>query len=132
MTAGQRETIRQQAGARCEYCRLPESALAPGDFHLEHIVARQHGGNDESDNLARSCMFCNLYKEPNLTSMDPDSGRLTPLFHPRRERWAEHFQFESRQITGLTAQGRTTVWLLRMNSTVLVQLRELLMREGQW
>lgn len=132
MTAGQRETIRQQAGARCEYCRLPEFALAPGDFHLEHIVARQHGGNDESDNLAWSCMFCNLYKGPNLASVDPDSGRLTPLFHPRRERWAEHFQFESTQITGLTAQGRTTVWLLRMNSTVLVHLRKLLMREGQW
>lgn len=132
MTAGQRETIRQQASGRCEYCRLPESALAPGDFHLEHIVARQHGGNDEPGNLAWACMFCNLYKGPNLASVDPDSGRLTPLFHPRCQRWAEHFQFEGSQIRGLTAEGRTTVWLLRMNSAVLVQLRGHLHREGQW
>jgi len=37
------QLVRQRAGQRCEYCRLPQqhSALR---FHIEHIVARQHGG----------------------------------------------------------------------------------------
>jgi hypothetical protein len=68
---------------------LPDSALEPEDFHVEHIIARKHGGLDGDDNLAWACIFCNLYKGPNLSSFDPDSGELTRLFHPRRDRWEE-------------------------------------------
>jgi hypothetical protein len=41
MTAAQREAVRQRAGGRCEYCRLPDSAMEPEDFHVEHIIAKK-------------------------------------------------------------------------------------------
>jgi HNH endonuclease len=47
-----RETfVEQRAGNRCEYCLLRQehSELTQ---HIEHIVARQHGGRDDVDNLA--------------------------------------------------------------------------------
>jgi len=132
MTPAQREQVRQLASARCEYCRLPDSALEPEDFHVEHIIARKHGGSDGDDNLAWGCIFCNLYKGPNLSSFDPDSGELTRLFHPRRDRWEEHFRLAGAQIVGTTAVGRTTCWLLEMNAEILTSLRASLMREARW
>lgn len=132
MTAPHRELVRQRAVARCEYCRLPDFALEPEDFHIEHIIARKHGGQDETENLAWACIFCNLYKGPNLASFDPDTGELTRLFHPRRDRWEEHFRIEGAQIVGLTPVGRTTCWLLEMNAEILTSLRASLMREERW
>ncbi len=53
---------------------------------------RQHGGEDELDNLALSCHLCNSKKGPNLSGLDPDTGALTRLFHPRTDRWTDHVQ----------------------------------------
>ena len=36
---------------RCEYCRLPERWLST-PFQIDHIIARQHGGETNLDNLA--------------------------------------------------------------------------------
>ncbi len=46
-----REAVLKRAGHRCEYCLLSQahSELTP---HVEHIVAKQHGGADSLDNLA--------------------------------------------------------------------------------
>jgi hypothetical protein len=132
MTAASREAVRQRAGGRCEYCHLPDFAMAPEDFHVEHVIARKHGGGDGLDNLAWACIFCNLYKGPNLASFDPDSGELTRLFHPRHDRWDEHFRLDGGRIVGRTAVGRTTIGLLEMNSAILCSLRASLIREGRW
>lgn len=132
MTGGQREFVRQRASGRCEYCRLPDFAVEPNDFHVEHIIPRKHRGGDETDNLAWACIFCNLYKGPNLASFDPDTGELTRLFHPRRDRWDQNFRMDGAQIFGLTPIGRTTIWLLEMNSEILFSLRSSLMREQRW
>lgn len=132
MTAALREFIRQRAYARCEYCRLHDFALSPEDFHVEHIIARQHRGGDDDANLAWACIYCNLYKGPNLSSIDPDTGAHTELFHPRRQSWQQHFRMDGPRIVGLTAVGRTTAWLLEMNSEILVHLRASLMLEERW
>lgn len=132
MTSGQRNAIRERAGGRCEYCRLPDFALETADFHVEHIIARKHRGGDEAENLAWACIYCNLYKGPNLSSIDPDTGEITRLFHPRRELWKDHFRLDGSIILGHTAVGRTTVWLLEMNAALLTRLRASLMQEGQW
>jgi hypothetical protein len=47
------QTIRERAGYRCEYCSLPQDAEPFFAYHVEHIVARQHGGGDDSGNLVR-------------------------------------------------------------------------------
>jgi hypothetical protein len=53
------------------------------------------------------------------------------LFHPRKQRWHEHFQLqEDGRIEGLTPEGRTTARLLDFNAEERVQLRRLLMRQG--
>jgi hypothetical protein len=132
MTAADREAVRQRASRRCEYCHLPDFAMESEDFHVEHIIARKHGGKDGLENLAWSCIFCNLYKGPNLASFDPDTGELTRLFNPRGDHWDEHFRLDGARITGLTPVGRTSVWLLEMNSAILLSLRVSLLREGHW
>jgi len=57
---------------------------------------------------------------------------LTRLFHPRHDRWDEHFRLDGARIVGRTAVGRTTIWLLEMNSAILCSLRASLIREGRW
>jgi hypothetical protein len=37
--AAVRELVRQRAGKRCEYCRLPQH-VDEAKFHIEHIVAQ--------------------------------------------------------------------------------------------
>ena len=68
---------------------------------------------------------------PNLASLDPDSGKITRLFHPRRDRWEEHFRREGPRILGMTDVGRTTVFLLRFNNEMNLRLRSLLMELGE-
>jgi HNH endonuclease len=50
-----REFVRERAGHRCENCHLPQAVEPFFTYHLEHIVARQHGGGDEELNLALAC-----------------------------------------------------------------------------
>lgn len=121
--------VRQRAGDRCEYCRLPQHASALR-FHIEHIIARQHGGQDDTGNLALACPECNLQKGANLTGIDPDTGIVTRLFHPRDDPWEQHFVRDGGRIVGQTAKGRTTVWLLEMNLGDRLRWRELLVQLG--
>ena len=123
IAAATRDAVRRRAGDRCEYCRLPQAAEPDARFHIEHIVARQHGGADDEGNLALACNRCNRHKGPNLSGIDPVSDRPAFLFHPRRENWEEHFRMEPLEVVGLTATGRTTVALLQMNAPVRLELR---------
>jgi hypothetical protein len=92
-------------------------------LQVDHIIPRQHGGSDDLDNLALACIDCNLHKGPNLAGLDPDSGALTELFHPRRHKWADHFEWRGIYIVGRTAIGRTTVRVLNLNSAEQLDLR---------
>src|SRR5262245_4598150 len=51
-------------------------------FECEHIVDEKHGGATAADNLAFAYPFCNRFKGTDLGSLDPDTGQLTPFFHP--------------------------------------------------
>ena len=73
MDARLRQWVRERAGGYCEYCGLPEGR-EPLPFHVEHIVARQHGEKDAEANLALACHYCNLQKGPNLSGLDPIAG----------------------------------------------------------
>ncbi|MGH9396165.1 MAG: HNH endonuclease [Terriglobia bacterium] len=129
MDAGTRELVRRRAENRCEYCLLPQK-FSELTHHIEHIVAKQHGGRDDIDNLALACHRCNLCKGPNLTGIDPVSGDVVPLFHPRRDQWAGHFLFRGVRIEGITPVGRATVHVLAMNDARRVELRSELLGHG--
>lgn len=119
-----RQVVHARASNRCEYCGLPQAAEPFFAYHVEHIVARQHGGSDDAENLALACYHCNARKGPNLSALDPESGALVRLFHPRRDRWEEHFELNGIVIVGRTAIGRATVTLLKMNAANHRRLRQ--------
>lgn len=107
--------VRARAAERCEYCRLPQFAL-PLPFQIDHIIATQHEGPTEPSNLALACPHCNRHKGPNIAGLDPVTGQLASLFHPRLDRWSDHFSLEGPRIAGKTPTGRTTVQVLEMNA----------------
>ncbi|OAI53019.1 hypothetical protein AYO47_05735 [Planctomyces sp. SCGC AG-212-M04] len=123
MQADVRNAVRNRAALRCEYCGLYEGESPLLSHQVEHIIPRKHGGTDDLENLALACIACNLFKGANLSGIDPDTRLVTPLFHPRRERWNEHFRFDSLEIVGLTAVGRATIAVLRLNDAVHLRLR---------
>ena len=129
MDAAASQFVRERADNHCEYCALPQE-FSGLRFHIEHIIARQHSGTNDASNLALACPECNLHKGTNLTSVDPDSGQVTPLFHPRQDRWSDHFARVEAEIIGKTPVGRTTVWLLEMNTGDRSRLRQQLLRRG--
>jgi len=105
MDSAVRQFVRQRAEDCCEYCRLPQEAV-DATFHVEHIIALQHDGTGDPSNLALACDRCNLYKGPNLTGIDSETGAIVLLFHPRQEGWRDHFAFRGPRIIGLTPRGR--------------------------
>ena len=84
------------------------------------------------DNLAWACFYCNNGKGSDLSSIDETTRSIVPLFDPRAQRWEEHFQLQDIQITGLTPTGRATVGLFEMNSANQMEIRERLIRSGEW
>lgn len=64
-----------------------------------------------------------LAKGPNLVELDPVTGQLTRLFHPRRDDWHAHFTLNAGRIVEQTPVGRTTVQVLQLNLPERVQLR---------
>jgi len=74
-------------------------------------------------NTALACVDCNLHKGTNLTGIDPETGMITTLFHPRRHQWNAHFEWVGIYIHGKTPIGRTTVRVLNMNSEDQLALR---------
>lgn len=132
MTAATRQLVRQRAGFCCEYCRLPESA-DEWPFHIDHIIARVHGGDDKPDNLSWSCTQCNLHKGTNFASIDPQTDERVELFNPRQDSWHDHFATEvDGRIVGLTSIGRATVRLLDINGSPQLDLRRELIQQGEY
>jgi hypothetical protein len=117
---------RERSGGICEYCHLPQEWHAQ-TFEVDHILSRQHGGEDVPENVALACFQCNRQKGPNIAGIDPDTHRVTRLYHPRKDRWEAHFRLESALIVGTTAVGRTTARLLLFNHADYVELREFLL-----
>jgi hypothetical protein len=126
-----RDLVRRRAGDRCEYCRLKQEHLPFSTFHVEHIIPRKHGGNDDPSNLALACDRCNAHKGSNLTGIDPDTGAIVRLFNPRVQAWDNHFVLSNVTIVGLTAIGRATVRVLNMNDARRIRLRAMLTRYEQ-
>ena len=121
--------VASRAGYACEYCRLHEEDDG-FSFHVEHIIARKHGGSDEFNNLAFACQSCNLHKGANLSGIDPHTGAIVELFHPRRDIWTVHFAFNDFFIVGQTPKGRATIRVLTMNDPDRVRLRSTLGPRG--
>jgi hypothetical protein len=124
-----RSLVWDRANHACEYCRLPHR-LHPLPFQIDHVIAEKHHGPTVASNLALSCFWCNVHKGPNIAGIDPETRQIVPLFHPRNDRWNEHFRWDGPLLVGLTPSGRATIDVLDMNHPVRVALRESLIAEG--
>jgi hypothetical protein len=123
------ELVRRRAAFRCEYCHFPER-FSGLNFQIDHVIAEKHGGPTDGENLALSCIYCNSYKGANLSGIDPVTGEIARLFHPRRDQWGEHFGWQAALLVGRTPVGRATIAVLRINDSTAVALRRLLIRAG--
>jgi hypothetical protein len=127
--ASLRQLVNKRASGACEYCLIHQT-FSMYSHEVDRVIALKHGGESTEDNLVIACLPCNRHKGSDLTSIDPLTGVITPLFNPRHQLWIEHFQLEGGFILGLTEIGRTTVFLLRMNETSRLQLRQSLAAQG--
>lgn len=118
-----------RAGHECEYCRAPE-AMFNLPFEVEHIIPPSQAGVDDESNWALACRSCNVFKSDHLNALDPETGTVVPLFHPRMHRWKDHFRANANagDIAGLTPIGRATVYRLRLNAQQQLEARRQWMR----
>jgi 5-methylcytosine-specific restriction endonuclease McrA len=127
-----KEAVRSRARGICEYCYSQES-FATQSFSVEHIIPLQAGGGEGEENLAFACQGCNNHKYTRTAAIDPVTDELVRLFHPRVDRWDDHFiwSHDFTRIVGLTPSGRATVQVLQLNRAGLVNLRRALFRSGE-
>jgi 5-methylcytosine-specific restriction endonuclease McrA len=127
ISAALRELITSRANGLCEYCKC-SAEFSPDPFALDHIAPRQLGGETNKENLALSCSGCNGHKHARTHYPDPETKQLVKLFHPRQQKWSEHFSWDEHltRMVGKTPCGRATIDALLLNRPEVVNLRRLL------
>jgi hypothetical protein len=129
ITSELRQLVWSRASNLCKYCRMPDE-FDPLPFAIDHIRPQYHHGPTAADNLCVCCFSCNSFKAVNIAGHDPETGLLTRLFHPREDRWEEHFSWDGPEMLGRTPVGRTTIDVLRINLPERVEHRRLLLQLG--
>ena len=122
-----RSTVFSRAQGCCEYC-FSQHRFSPDPFSIEHILPKSKGGSNKLDNLALACQGCNNRKYTHVEGIDPVSGGVVDLYHPRQNRWVEHFRWNEdfSLIIGISPVGRATVEKLKLNRKGVVNLRKIL------
>ena len=131
-TQRQKQIVFDRADGCCEYC-VSRADYSPSPFAAEHILPRHKDGTNRLDNLAFSCQGCNNHKFTSTEALDPGSGLIVPLYHPRRDEWREHFGWSDDFliIIGRTPTGRATVNKIQINRPSAVNLRRVLRLDGK-
>ncbi|HBJ86978.1 MAG TPA: HNH endonuclease [Verrucomicrobiales bacterium] len=126
-----RRLVFERATGLCEYCLIHQSD-AHLTFPVDHIISRKHRGPTTAANLALSCLRCNVAKGTDLGSLVSRPRRLVRLYHPRQDRWSDHFRLSGARIVPLTEIGEATVRLLDLNSPQRLLLRRTLAKAGRY
>jgi exopolyphosphatase/pppGpp-phosphohydrolase len=132
ISPAKRKAVAERAQYLCEYC-FSAQKYSPQSFSIEHIQPTSKKGSDELENLALACQGCNSFKSDKTSAIDPFSGRKIAIYNPRKDIWDKHFVWSEDflEIVGLTAKGRATVKLLKLNREEVVNLRKLLYLFGE-
>lgn len=112
----------RRAADRCEYCGLSQAGQE-ATFHIDHIRPVVAGGPTTAANLALACVSCSLRKGARQRAFDPVSEEEVQLYHPRRDKWQDHFHWEGVTLIGKTAVGRATIAALEMNRPLILAIR---------
>ncbi len=131
ISTSMRQHIAQQANFQCGYC-LTREIVSGIPLTLEHLIPKSKGGRDIENNLWLSCRLCNETKGVLVEAHDVETGELVPLFHPRVQKWTDHFTWSENgtRIIGKTRIGRATVNALSLNSEFRILARELWVEAG--
>lgn len=126
-TRRQKQAVYDRAKGICEYCLSPAN-YSSDYFSVDHIQPYALGGTNQLSNFALACQGCNSHKFTHIEAIDPMSGSLAPLYHPRRDRWDDHFAWNENVtlILGQTPTGRATIDSLHLNREGTINLRNLL------
>lgn len=119
-----RKRLQTADGQLCAYCQTSvENTGQP--LTIDHIIPQSQGGETTLENLCFACRRCNEAKGGAIAGRDPLTTEVVALFHPRRDRWSDHFSWDGAgaRIIGLTATGRVTVVMLAMNDEAIVSAR---------
>lgn len=124
--------VETRAQGCCEYCQS-QNCYSPDPFSVEHIIPISKSGSNNAENLAFACQGCNNRKYNHTESIDPLTGKTVPLFHPRQQKWSDHFTWneDCSIIIGHTPTGRATVERLLLNRTGVMNLRRVLHAIGK-
>ena len=122
-----RQSVTERAKYQCEYCQIHERYSIYA-HEIDHIIPEKHRGETIESNLCYACFDCNRFKGSDFASFDPDSNEVALLYHPRQDRWADHFVFDSAKIIPLTATGRVTEFVLKLNEPKRLAIRQRLFR----
>jgi len=104
VSAALRRVVVARADALCEYCLIHEDDTVFG-CEVDHVISEKHGGTTEADNLAYARAFCNRAKGSDIGSVLRTTGAYVWFFHPRLDRWAEHFGLDGAAIVALSDVG---------------------------
>ncbi len=117
-------TVRQRAKGLCEYCHASEQWQYV-QFTIDHIIPLAERGSSDLNNLALACFHCNRRKGRYQEAIDPESEQKVALFHPRQDRWLDHFRWsdDCLRIMGITPTGRATVAALALNRERILAIR---------
>ena len=118
-----KKLVAERALGCCEYC-MSQVFFSTSGFTIDHI--NPDGGND-IENLALACHLCNGSKFTKTVAVDPETGELVAIFHPRNNAWKDHFCWNDdfTKVIGTTPTGRATVVRLHINRSYLLNQRAL-------
>ena len=126
-----RRLVAERAHGVCEYCLIHQSDAA-FSFQVDHIVSRKQRGPTTSANLALACLRCNVAKRTDPGAFIGRPPRLVRLYHPRVDKWSQHFRWHGPRIVPLTDEGTATVQLLDLNGADRLLLRRALIKAGRY
>lgn len=127
-----RRLVAERARHRCEYCGA-QARYSAESLTIDHIVPRVLSRPSTAINLALACRGCNQHKALKTAATDPLTDLAAPLFHPREQRWEDHFAWshDFSLVVGLTPTGRATELALQLNRPGLINLRRVLYSIGE-
>jgi hypothetical protein len=115
VSAALRRLVAERAAYLCEYCLLHEEDTFFG-CEVDHIISEKHGGPTVAENLAYACAFCNRAKGSDVGSIVWRTGTFSRFFHPRTDRWVDHFALDGVTIRPLSDIGEVTTRILDFNN----------------
>jgi hypothetical protein len=126
-----RRLVIERARGSCEYCFLPQQeSFYPHE--IDHIIPVKHRGGTTEENLCLACFECNRSKGSDFASFEPETSEIIPLFNPRQQIWQEHFELNGASIIPLSAVGRVTEFVLKLNSPTRLIERQILLDAGRY